>query len=272
MDQIKAEIGNDIRHLNTNEHFKDIVVSLVTNWVGNKITNTSSTINDFIDTTIKREFGFDQKFFDQLKKVCNVWEQPIPHVIIAKGTKDGKPWFECDKEYCIKAIRVSKLFKDYPEPVEVDQFKIKDFSITKFENEVPFKDENFDDVENGEIQIDVFGKSIKPAKSVPHMKKGLESIVGKRNYIGKCSIPLSEAINKHGSACKWPIYADSINVGFLKLIIKFDKTKVMTLKERLNRLIVGKILDNIKQLRVSLQYLNSSLYESIEKNYVYSTH
>ena len=41
MDQIKAEIGDDIRHLNTNEQFKDILVSLVTNWVGNKITNLS---------------------------------------------------------------------------------------------------------------------------------------------------------------------------------------------------------------------------------------
>ena len=267
MDEIKAEIGDDIRHLNTNERFKDIVVSLVRNWVGSKITNTSSTINEFIDTTIKREYGFDQKFFDQFKKVCNVWEQPIPQVIIAKGTKDGRPWFECDKEYNIKAIRVSKLFKDYPEPVEVDQFKVKDFSITKFENEVPFKDEDIDEAatdhgnQYGEIQIDVFGKSIKYAKSVSHIKKGLEPIVGKRNYIGKCCIPLSEAINKHGSACKWPIYRESKNVGFLKLIIKFDKTKVMTLKERLNRLIVGRILDNIKQLQVRLQYLNSRLYK-----------
>ena len=71
----------------------------------------------------------------------------------------------------------------------------------------------------------------------------------KKTYIGTCKVSLLEAFKKHGSATKWPIFKSSENVGFIKLIITFDKKNVTTLKERLCGIIVDKILEDFKMFQ-----------------------
>ena len=163
MEAIKSELQRDILDIANSVVFKETIFSLVRNWIGNKITDSSATISTFIEGTIKREFSFGEEFYCKLEKSCQVWEQPIPCVIVAKGDKTGKDWYGChNKEFKIQEIKMSKNFVGYPEPVPLGTFPVKDFTIIKFENEDPRGICKVGaECSDGEFMVEIFGVSIK---------------------------------------------------------------------------------------------------------------
>ena len=247
IDLIKEELRSDVTELANSTEFKELLAFLVKQWIGNYITDPSLTLLSFIKETIKREFDFEQSFYDTLEETFSVNEQTVPFVTVAKG--DTK-WYVCENHYKITEIKFLKSFAGYSEPKVVGKYNVKSFSTIKFENEGPIRSEDADylqsDLENGELRIEVFGK-LKKSTGIPLMKS-------KSNLIGVCTISLSEALKNRHYVNEWPIFNATQKVGFVKLIITYDKKTdltPLTLKERFNRLIVDRILEKIGELQKS---------------------
>jgi len=266
METLKSEFQRDIIDFANSTAFKDILSVLVQNWIGSKITDASNTLESFVNDTLKREFNFEDSFWSQLEKTWKEpWNQTVPQIVVAKGTKDGKDWYSYDKDFKIKQFLISKSFTGYQEPLPVGTFKAKEFSLVKFENEEPIVNVN-EKSENsknyGYLFVKVLGVS-NNYKNIHNVNILNVNSTMKRKYkeIGTCSVSLLEAYNKHGSAIKWPIFHESENVGFIKLIITFDKVNVTTLKERIGKLITNKILGEIAKLQENL--IGNSLMEEM---------
>ena len=266
METLKSEFQSDIIDFANSPAFKDTLTVLVQNWIGSKITDASNTLESFVDDTLKREFKFEDSFWSQLEKTWKEpWNQTIPQVVVAKGTKDGKEWYSYDKDYKIKQFLISKRFNGYHEPISVGTFKAKEFSLVKFENEEPIINVNMksnDSNKYGDLFIKVLGVS-NNYKNIHNVNILNVNSTMKRKHkeIGTCSISLLEAYNKHGSANKWPIFHGSERVGFIKLIITFDKENVTTLRERIGKLITNKTLDEIAKLQENI--IGNSLMEEM---------
>ena len=156
METLKSEFQRDIIDFANSTAFKDILSVLVQNWIGSKITDASNTLESFVNDTLKREFNFEDSFWSQLEKTWKEpWNQTVPQIVVAKGTKDGKDWYSYDKDFKIKQFLISKSFTGYQEPLPVGTFKAKEFSLVKFENEEPIVNVN-EKSENSKNYGDLF--------------------------------------------------------------------------------------------------------------------
>ena len=262
---LKSELRDDLKDLANSIELRETIFSLVKQWVGTKITDFSSTISNFVDTTIRREFDFDQSFYNEVLKEGLDLEQSIPHVYVRAG---GDRWFDCSKKHEQIELTFLKNFFGYPQPVKIDTFDINDFSTIRFENEKPIRlgeldTKNDGTNKQGELEIEVYGlstdfslshignSSFTPSSmfSMTEIRSALSPTKETRVLIGTCKIPLSEAIKKDRIAQEWPIFSKTGKVGSISLVFTFNNQNLSTLKEKLSQLIVDKILDDIKRLQ-----------------------
>ena len=269
---MKEELLNDIRDLAESAELREVIFSLTEQWIGTKVTDASSTLSKFITDTLFREFDFAQSFQDQIRKEILDENQQTPHVYVRTGTKAHDTWYNLSKQYDRIEIKFSKNFSGYQEPVEIGTFDISDFSAVKFENENAINfdtlnEENDEPNKYGQLEIEIHGistrvsltaigkttdqKLISPSKmfKMKDLTNALSPTKEKRKVIGSCMIPLSEAFRVNELAHEWTISQRSEKMGCMSLVFAFRNQNFPTLKDKLSQLIVGKILDDLKNLQ-----------------------
>ena len=71
---------------------------MVSQWIGTKITDYSTSISNFILTTIKDGFDFEESFYDEIVDKTLNSTQPVPHVYVRPGTKGATNWIDLEKK------------------------------------------------------------------------------------------------------------------------------------------------------------------------------
>lgn len=228
----------------------DTILCVVRQWVGTTAANDISTIQNFINITVKREFKFENTFYEALSNILTSGPA-FPYVIVGRGDLRLNDQSLEDTELEIQFLR---NFGKYAEPVDLGTSDSKESHTTiRFQNEIPLRPEELEKVTDLEeyetLEVKIFQIRMVTRNIFSFFK---EEITREQTLIGTCTVPLSEAFrqfSRNADADEWPIVLGTKQVGAIKLAFAFQNQHLSSASQTFSKLITAKILNGLEDIK-----------------------